>query len=115
MKPTTLVLDMTLALLPDAHDMLALCELDGIMLICVSGLNREYTRGSLRDAGVIRYFDNILYPELRTTDFASFVAMVCDPMVLVIDQPEHATYAYVQPKLHQTRRRLIHGLVPVGN
>jgi hypothetical protein len=110
-KPTTLLFDLCLLLMPpfkEREGLLVLCELDGTTLVCSSGLQRNLTLAALRELRLLNHLDRVIFPSESASQFAHYVALVADPSVLLIDTPKEATYFSVQHRLHKSRRQSIH-------
>lgn len=88
---TGVVFDLAVLLLPDLErkrNMLHFLEKAGVRLACSSGLDRNRTKGALRDAGVLSYLTDLYFDGMVFPSDSIFVGL-----------PEEATFSAIESRL----------------
>lgn len=109
---TAIVMDLNIALWPPSADrlrLLALAERDGLEIYCVSYLGPDTTKAALADAGLLQYFDDLLFPDHSLSDEDFHLGLICGGAV-VMEDPAKATYKDLLAATAPPARRLIHRL-----
>lgn len=104
-----IVIDLAALLLaPKMKALLALVELekDGIQLICYGDLPKQHVKHALKQAGLLQYFDSLLYEELMPELTSNELRMLAAASTLWLRQPEDVDYTRLVLLLPKRKRLL---------